>query len=165
MHTTCLCWTFHPLVFLLRAALNAFSTHILLVHVTASIHVQNLAFGLVELHEVCMSLFLMIPMDDIPSLQYVSYTIQVDVNHILNEGISNPIVHVTDKDVKLYQFQYWPLRYTAHHWTLRCCQQLFEHDDLGIPYSPSGLSILSIYLQIGDKDVIRAESTALHKSK
>ena len=76
------------------------------MHVTASIHVQNLAFGLVELREVCVSLFLMIPMDDIPSLQYVSYTIQVDVNHILNEGIFNPIVHVTDKDVKLYQFQY-----------------------------------------------------------
>jgi len=43
----------HPQVLLLRAALHPFSTQPVFVLGIASTHIQHLALGLVELHEVC----------------------------------------------------------------------------------------------------------------
>ena len=64
---------------------------------------QDLALGLVELHEVHTSLTLkpvQVPLDGIPSLQHVDGTTQLGVINKLVEGTLNLIVHVNSKDVK-----------------------------------------------------------------
>jgi len=63
--------------------------------------VQDLALGLVELHEVCTGPPLKsIPLDGIPAFQHVNLTMQLGVIGKLAEGALNPTVHATDKDVK-----------------------------------------------------------------
>ena len=69
----------------------------------APTHVQDLALGLVESHEVHASPSLMpvqVPLDGIPSLQCVDHTTRLGVIGKLAEGVLNPIVCVADKDVK-----------------------------------------------------------------
>ena len=70
----------YPQVLLLRAALNPFSAQSAFVVGIAPTHVQDLALGLVKLHEVCTDPTLKpvkIPQDGIPFLQCVSHTIQL----------------------------------------------------------------------------------------
>jgi len=96
-------------VLLLRAALNPFSTQPVSVHGIALTYVQNIALGLVELHEVCMGPPLKpvkVSQDGIPSLQHVNRTTQLGVTSKLAEGALNPTLHVADKDGKQYQSQF-----------------------------------------------------------
>ncbi|KAK4818497.1 hypothetical protein QYF61_014227 [Mycteria americana] len=91
----------HPQVLLLRAALNPFSAQPVFVLGIAATHVQDLALGLVELHEVHMGPPLKpvkVPLDGIPSLQAVYCTTQLGVISKLAEGALDPTVHVADKD-------------------------------------------------------------------
>ncbi|KAK4827794.1 hypothetical protein QYF61_021747 [Mycteria americana] len=95
-----------PQVLLLRSALNPFSTQAVFVFGIAPTHVQDLALGLVELHEACTGPSLKpvkVPLDGIPSLQSIDCTTQLGVVSKLAEGALNPTVHVTDKDVKQHQ--------------------------------------------------------------
>ena len=71
----------HPQALLLRAALNPFILHPLLVLGIAPSCVQDLALGLVELPEVLMGPPLkpvQVPLDGIPSLQRVDHTTQLE---------------------------------------------------------------------------------------
>ena len=98
----------HPQVLLSRSALNPFSTQPAFVPGVALTHVQDLALGLVELHDVRTGPLLKpvkVPMDDIPSLQHVSCTTQIGVIGKHAEGALNPTVHVTDKDVRQHRSQ------------------------------------------------------------
>jgi len=93
----------HPQVLLFRAALNPFTAQPVFVLVIAPTQVQDLAFGLAELHEVLTSLPLkpvQVPLDGIPSLQHFDPITQLGVAGKLAEGALNPTVHVTEKDVK-----------------------------------------------------------------
>ena len=72
----------------------------------APTHVQDLALGLVELHEVRTGPPLKpvkVPLDGIPSLQRVDRTTQLGVIGKLAEGALNPTVYVINEDIK----QYW----------------------------------------------------------
>ncbi|KAK4827673.1 hypothetical protein QYF61_020484 [Mycteria americana] len=91
----------HPQVLLLRAALNPFSAHPVFVLGVALTHVQDLALGLVEPHEVRMGPPLKpvkVPLDGIPSLQCVDHTTQLGVVSKVAEGALDPTVHVADKE-------------------------------------------------------------------
>ncbi|KAK4821259.1 hypothetical protein QYF61_017137 [Mycteria americana] len=108
----------HPQVLLLRAALSPFSVQPVFVLGIAPTHVQDLALGLVELHEVHMGPPLKpvkVPLDGIPSLQRVICTTQLGIIGKLAEGALNPAVHVTNKDVKQRRSQYQPLKNATHH--------------------------------------------------
>ncbi|KAK4819146.1 hypothetical protein QYF61_025826 [Mycteria americana] len=86
----------YPQVLLLRAALNPFSAQPVFVLGIAPTHVQDLALGLVELHEVRTGPPLKpvkVPLDGIPSLQHVNCTTQLGVIGKLAEGALNPTVH------------------------------------------------------------------------
>ncbi|KAK4825967.1 hypothetical protein QYF61_003536 [Mycteria americana] len=99
----------HPQVLLLRAAVNPFSTQPVFVLGIALTHVQDLALGLVELHEVCPGPALKpvtVPLDGIPSLQHVDHTTQLAVVGNLAVGALTPTVHVANEDVKQHQSQY-----------------------------------------------------------
>ncbi|KAK4821719.1 LOW QUALITY PROTEIN: hypothetical protein QYF61_000262 [Mycteria americana] len=100
-----------------KAALNPFSAQPVFVLGIALTHVQDLALGLVDLHEVCMGPPLLVPLDGMPSLQHVDRTTQLGVIGKLDEGALNPTVHVANKGVKQHQSQYRPLRSTTHHWS------------------------------------------------
>ena len=61
---------------------------------------QDLALGLVELHEVCTGPPLKpvkVPMDSIPSFQHVNHTTELGVISKLAEDALNPTVHIGDK--------------------------------------------------------------------
>ncbi|KAK4822002.1 hypothetical protein QYF61_006616 [Mycteria americana] len=101
----------HPQMLLLRAALNPPFAQPVFVLGIAPAHVQDLALGLVELHELCMGPPLKpvkVPLDGIPSLQCVNRTTQLGVISKLAEGALNPTVHVTDKCVKQCLSEYRP---------------------------------------------------------
>ena len=69
-------------------------------------HVQDLALGLVELHEFHMGSLLQpvkVPLDGILSLKYIKCTTQLGVICKFAKGALDPTVHVTDEDIK----QYW----------------------------------------------------------
>ena len=70
---------------------------------------QNLALGLVQLHEIHKGLLLKhvkVPLDGIPSLQSVDHTTQLGAVSKLSEGALNPTLHVADKDIKQRWSQY-----------------------------------------------------------
>ncbi|KAK4824261.1 hypothetical protein QYF61_012527 [Mycteria americana] len=144
----------HSQVFLLRAALNPFSAQPVFVLEIAPTRVQDLALGLVELHEVCMGPLLKpvkVPLDGTPSLQHVDCTTQLGVISKLAEGALNPTVPVADKDR--------PLRNVTHHWS-PLGHGAIDCNSLSvtiqpIPYPLSGPSVKSISLQFRDKDVVR----------
>ncbi|PKU42315.1 rna-directed dna polymerase from mobile element jockey-like [Limosa lapponica baueri] len=99
----------HPQVLLLRAALNPFCTQPVFVSGIAMSQVQDLALGLVELHEVHMGSLLkpvQVPLDGIPFFQRVDHATQLDIVSKLAEGALNPTVNVANKDVKQSQSQY-----------------------------------------------------------
>ena len=94
--------SWHPQVLLLRAALNPFSTQPVFVLGIASTQVQDLALGLVQLHEVRTGPPLkavQVPLGGIPCLQPVDHTTQLGVVGRLAEGAPSPTVHVASKDV------------------------------------------------------------------
>ncbi|GAB0196099.1 cAMP-dependent protein kinase inhibitor alpha [Grus japonensis] len=110
----------YPQVPLLKAALNPFSAQPVVVLGIALTHVQDLALGLVELHEVHMGPLLQpvkVPLDGIPSLQQVNRSTQLEVVGKLAEGALDPTVHVSNRDVKQHRSQYRPLRNTTCHWS------------------------------------------------
>jgi len=75
----------------------------------ALIHVQDLALGLVRLHEVHTGPPLepvKVSRDGIPFLQCVDHTILLGVVGKLAEGAHDPTVHVTNKDIKMHWSQY-----------------------------------------------------------
>ncbi|KAK4829762.1 hypothetical protein QYF61_006486 [Mycteria americana] len=152
----------HPQVLLLRAALNPFSTQPVFVLGIAPTHVQDLALGLFELHEVHTVPPLKpvkVPLDGIPSLQHVDRTTQLGVIGKLAEGALNPTVHVTNKDVKQRWSQHRPLRNATHHWS-PLGYQAIDRNSLSvtiqpIPYPLSGPSVKSMSLQFRDKDVVQ----------
>ncbi|KAK4811014.1 hypothetical protein QYF61_015718 [Mycteria americana] len=152
----------YPQVLLHRAALNPFSTQPVFVLEIAPTHVQDLALGLVELHEVPMGPPLKpvkVPLDGIPSLRCTNRTTQLGVICRLAEGALNPTVHVADKDVKQHRSQYQPLRNATHHWS-PLGHRAVDRNSLSvtiqpIPYPPSGPSVKSMSLQFRDKDVVR----------
>ena len=88
-------------------SLNSFSAQPVFVLGITPTHVQDLALDLVELHEVCtgpcLQLFQFL-LDGIVSFQRVDCTTQLGVIGKLAEGALNPTVHVTDKDIRQYQF-------------------------------------------------------------
>jgi len=99
----------YPQVLLRRAALEPLSAQPLLVFGIALTHAQDLALGLVELHEVHTGPPLQsvkVPLNGIPSLQRVNHTTQLGVVSRLAEGALSPTVHVTNKDIKLHRPQY-----------------------------------------------------------
>ncbi|KAK4827038.1 hypothetical protein QYF61_013222 [Mycteria americana] len=84
----------------------------------APTHVQDLALGLVEPHEVHMGPlleFAQVPLDGIPSLRCVNCTTQLGVVHKLAEGALDPTVYVIDEDIKQYWSQYRSLKDTTCH--------------------------------------------------
>ncbi|KAK4821329.1 hypothetical protein QYF61_018234 [Mycteria americana] len=84
-------------VLLCRAALNPFIPQPVLVLGVAPTQVQDLALGLVKLHEVDMGPLL-------KPVQHVNCTTQLGVICKLAEHALNPTVYVIDEDIK----QYWP---------------------------------------------------------
>ncbi|GAB0183112.1 cAMP-dependent protein kinase inhibitor alpha [Grus japonensis] len=108
----------YPQVLLLRAAFNSFFTQPVVLLGIEPTHVQDLALGLVELHEVHIGPPLQpvkVPLDGIPSLQRVNHTTQLGVVSNLAEGALDPTVHVADKDVEQCWSQYRPLRNATRH--------------------------------------------------
>ncbi|KAF4795179.1 hypothetical protein TURU_095431 [Turdus rufiventris] len=89
-----------PQVLLLRTSSNPFSTQLIFVLRISLIQVQDLMLYPVELHEVHMALPGKVPPDGILCLQCAHYITQSGVTDKLDEGAWNPIVHITDKDVK-----------------------------------------------------------------
>lgn len=113
---------------------------------------------LVELHEVDIDSPLepvKVPLDVILSFQDVNCTTQVGIISKLPEDALNPTAHVAEKATEQSWSQYCPLRdITDLHLdfeplptTLCVAVQL-------IHYPLSGPLIKSMYLQIGDKDVL-----------
>ncbi|KAK4815471.1 hypothetical protein QYF61_002930 [Mycteria americana] len=79
----------YPQVLLRRAALNPFVPQSVLIQGIALTHVQDVALGLVELHEVCTGPLLKpvkVPLDGIPSLKRINGTMQLGVICRLAEG-------------------------------------------------------------------------------
>jgi len=94
----------HPQV-LHSSTLNPFSTQPVLLLEIALTHMQDLALGVVELHEVDTGLFLQpakVPLDSIPSLNHINYTTQLGVICRLAAGALNPTVYVVDENTKQY---------------------------------------------------------------
>ncbi|PKU48586.1 hypothetical protein llap_1122 [Limosa lapponica baueri] len=109
----------HPQVLLLRDALNPFSAQPVVVLGIAVTQAQDLALGLLELHEIRTGPPLkpvQVPLDSIPSLQHVGHATQPGVVSKLAEDSLNPTAHVASKDVEQHWSQYLPLRNPKHHW-------------------------------------------------
>ena len=82
---------------LLRAILNPLISQPVFVLGIAPTHVQDLALGLVELHEVCTGPPLQpiqVPLDAMPSLQRVNCTTHLGVISTLAEGALDPTVQI-----------------------------------------------------------------------
>ena len=102
----------YPQDLLGRDALNPFIPQACTDTRLALTEVQDLAFGLVEPHEVhaCPLLELVqVPLDGISSLQCVDHSTQLGVICKFSEGALNPTVCVIDKDIKQYWSEYGPL--------------------------------------------------------
>ena len=98
-----------PQVLLLRAALNPFSTQPVSVLGIVLTHLQDLAFGLVGLYEVCTGPPLepvKVPLHGIPSLQCVDCTTYLGVVGKLAEVALDGTVHIAKKDIKQHLPQY-----------------------------------------------------------
>ncbi|KAF4794471.1 hypothetical protein TURU_101855 [Turdus rufiventris] len=124
--------------------------------------VQDLALGLVELHEVHTGPPLkpvQVPLNAIPSLLCVNRATQLGVIGELAEDTLGPTVHVTNKDVE--QPQVPVLTPEEHHLLLlsylntEVLTATLSMTIQQIPYLPSGPSIKSLCLQFRDKDTVR----------
>ena len=79
---------------------------------------QDLAVGLVDLHEVLLGPLLkpvQVSQNGIPCLRYVNRITQLSVIHKLAEGALDPTVNVIDEDVKNHWTSYKPLWDTVYH--------------------------------------------------
>ncbi|KAK4827132.1 hypothetical protein QYF61_014526 [Mycteria americana] len=86
-----------------RAAPNPFIPQPVLILGVAPTQVHDLAFGLVEPHEVHIGPLLklvQVPLDGSPSLRHVNCTTQLGVICRLAEGALNHTVYVVDEDIK-----------------------------------------------------------------
>ncbi|KAK4832883.1 hypothetical protein QYF61_026433 [Mycteria americana] len=142
----------YPQVLLCRAALNPFIPQPVLILGVAVTHVQDLALGLVEPHEVHMGPLLklvQVLLDGIPSFWHVNRTTQLGVICKLAEDALNPTVYVTDEDIKQYWSRHGPLMDTTSvdHYPLDATIQT-------IPHPPNSPPIKSISLQFREKDVV-----------
>ncbi|KAK4827398.1 LOW QUALITY PROTEIN: hypothetical protein QYF61_017803 [Mycteria americana] len=113
---------------------------------------QDPTLGLVEPHEVHTGPLLQlvqVPLDGIPSLRHVNCTTQLGVICKLAEGALDPIVNVTDEDIKQHWSQYGPLRNTTSvdHFPLDVTIQ-------PIPHPLNSPPIKSLSLQFRKKDVV-----------
>ena len=91
------------------AVLKPFSAQTVSVLETALTQVQDLALGIVELHEVGMGSLLkpvQVPLDGIPYPMCVISTTQLGVVCKLAESALDPTVCVAYKDVKQHWSQY-----------------------------------------------------------
>uniref|UniRef100_A0A8B9G1F8 RNA helicase n=2 Tax=Amazona collaria TaxID=241587 RepID=A0A8B9G1F8_9PSIT len=107
-----------PQVLLSRAALNLFSAQSVAVPGIALTKVEDLALGMVKLHQVGISpphKRVKVPLDGIPSLQCINRTTQLGVIGKLAEGALNPTVHVTHKDVEQDRSQHRSLGDTTRY--------------------------------------------------
>jgi len=71
------------------------------------IQVQDLVFGLVDPHTTDLSSSIQsvqIPLYSLPNFQQIDTPAQLDIIRKLTEGALNPLIQITDKDVK----QDWP---------------------------------------------------------
>ncbi|KAK4831361.1 hypothetical protein QYF61_017492 [Mycteria americana] len=94
-----------PQILPCRTALNPFFPQSVLILGIALIQVQDLALGLVELHEVHMGPLLKpvkVSLDGIPSLRHANCTTQLGVICKLAEGALNPAIYVIDEDIKYF---------------------------------------------------------------
>ncbi|RMC07383.1 hypothetical protein DUI87_16848 [Hirundo rustica rustica] len=94
----------NPQVLLLRAALSEFITQSVLLSGIFPPQVQDLALGLVELHEVPMGSllkFVQVPLDGIPFFCCVSCTVQLGVIRKLAEDAFNITVYSIQLSVTL----------------------------------------------------------------
>uniref|UniRef100_A0A8B9G1P6 RNA helicase n=1 Tax=Amazona collaria TaxID=241587 RepID=A0A8B9G1P6_9PSIT len=101
-----------------RAALNLFSAQSVAVPGIALTKVEDLALGMVKLHQVGISpphKRVKVPLDGIPSLQCINRTTQLGVIGKLAEGALNPTVHVTHKDVEQDRSQHRSLGDTTRY--------------------------------------------------
>ncbi|PKU42978.1 hypothetical protein llap_6739 [Limosa lapponica baueri] len=148
----------HPQVFLLRATVNSFSAQPAFVLGIALIHMQDLALGLVELHEVSTDPPLKPvnnPLDGFASLQHVDCSTQLGVIGTLAEGALNPTIHVTNKGVKEYHSPEECHSSLVSSWTPSHQLQLFSVAIQPLPYRVSGPSVKSMSLQFRDQDVMQ----------
>lgn len=80
--------------------------------------VQDLARGLIELHEVHKDAVLKpvkILLDGIPFLKQTNCNTQLGVLCKLAKGALGPFAHVIDEDVKQHWFQYRALKNTSYY--------------------------------------------------
>jgi len=101
--------------------------------------------------------FIRVPLDGFPALCCINCTSKLGVITKLAAVALNPIIYVTDKDVKLYQSQDRPHRKTTCHWP-PSGHRAIDHNPLfvtfqSIPNLPNSLPFKSISLQFKDKDV------------
>ena len=95
----------YPQVLLGRTGLNPFIPQPVLIVGFAPTQMQDLALGIVELHEVHTGPPLKpvwVPLDVILSFRHVNGTTQLDVTYKLAKGALSPSVYVIDDDIKEY---------------------------------------------------------------
>jgi len=146
-------------VLLLRTALKPFSVQSVSVLGIALTHLQDLALGLAELHDVHTNSLLKlvpVPLDDILFLRPVSHTTQLDVICKLSEGAPDSTVYVIDEDIKQYWSPDGPLKDTPCHRS-PSGHSAFDHYHATIQLTFPPLKsppIKSTSLQISEKDVV-----------
>ena len=99
-HVELLINQYPQVLLLLRTALDPFSAQPVFVLGIVPTHMQDFTLGIVEIHEVCLGPPLKpvkVPLDGIPSLQYVDCTTQLGAISKLAECALNPIVCVANK--------------------------------------------------------------------
>ncbi|KAK4806258.1 hypothetical protein QYF61_013402 [Mycteria americana] len=146
----------YPQVLLCRAALNPFIPQSVLISGIAPTQVQDLALGLVELHEVHMGPLL-------KPVKSINCTTQLGVFCKLAEGALNPTVYVVDEDIKQDWSQYGPLRDTTRYW-FPLGHWAIDRNSLDaaiqpIPYPLNSPPIKSLSLQFREKDVVGDRDT------
>jgi len=90
-------------VLLCRSAFNEFSPPPVLVLGVALTQMQDLALGLVELHEVHMGSLVKsvkVPLYGIPSLKCINWTAQLGVIHKHAEGALSPTIYIIGEVIK-----------------------------------------------------------------
>ncbi|KAK4806804.1 hypothetical protein QYF61_005600 [Mycteria americana] len=138
VHIASSCSIFHPPVYpqvlLCRAALNPFISQSVLIVMVALTQVQDLALGLVELHEVHMGPLL-------KPVKGINCITQLGVICKLAEDALNPTVYVIDEDIKYPSIKPISLQFRgknvvgdhikgltkASHWGLRLTDMTFQN--------------------------------------
>ena len=127
-----------PQVLLLRAALNPFIPQPVLIPGVAPTHVQDLALGLVEPHEVhtgALLKFVQVPLDGIPFFWCVDCTIKLGVICKPAESALDLTVHIIVENIKQHRPQYRLLRDTTSHRRPSGLQAV-DHYPLAVTFQP-----------------------------